>query len=94
MKQPAVPKLNPTIIRKINKGTRPVSLLFHEINNDFAKSCQNFHDTRYHYKSNSNLDLFKQRNVNSYSCGHLQQTNSFNNRQNVICEPLYEEDEV
>ncbi|OXU26007.1 hypothetical protein TSAR_009311 [Trichomalopsis sarcophagae] len=95
IRQPTVPGISSLLIRNVSRGTRPVSMLFEQINSEFTRSCRNLscHDANLDHKSRfeSNHDM------GSFSCQHIRSNNLAArapfNKQNLACEPLYEEDE-
>ncbi|XP_016845350.1 uncharacterized protein LOC100123501 isoform X2 [Nasonia vitripennis] len=95
IRQPTVPGISSLLIRNVSRGTRQVSMLFEQINSEFTRSCRNLscHDANRDQKSRfeSNHDM------GTFSCEHLRSNNLAGrapfNKQNLACEPLYEEDE-
>lgn len=72
-------------------------MLFEQINSEFTRSCRNIscHDAnRGHQKSRFESN----HEIGSFSCEHLRSNHPTSqapfNKQNLACEPLYEEDEV
>ena len=99
MKQPSVPGINPSFMKKVSRGVQPVDSLLHHISDQYERF---FGDSNHSFKQSAKFKKYDEAhnyaepNYLNEDEKHLRYTTCDNvnyHRLNTY-EPLYEEDEV